>query len=225
MQTSARRPGLIAIATVALLAAIVGGGGVAFASHDFDDVSDANVFHDQISAIATAGITTGFDDGGYHPSATVSRQAMAAFMARGFGRSGFDDGTVPSAADNTENNVAQVTITSGAAAGTGGYVVLTGTIGGSFIASDCPCSVRSELLDVTPNDDQAASLSSIGNNPTFITATFGSTTSTYRFAIPANTTRTYRLNGSSFTTGASTGSLSGELTAVYVPFDQTGNGA
>jgi hypothetical protein len=59
--------------------------GVVLASHEFFDVPDANLFHDDIAAIAEAGITAGFGDGGYHPSAAVTRQSMAAFMHRGFG--------------------------------------------------------------------------------------------------------------------------------------------
>src|SRR5687767_3133245 len=51
-------------------------------------------FHGQISAIAKAGITAGFPDGGYHPSDPVTRQAMAAFMERGFGRVGLAVGAI-----------------------------------------------------------------------------------------------------------------------------------
>jgi hypothetical protein len=56
------------------------------ASHQFPDVITGSPFHSDIDAIADAGITAGFGDGGYHPADTVTRQAMAAFMHRGFGR-------------------------------------------------------------------------------------------------------------------------------------------
>ncbi len=223
MTTKKGAPRLIVVLAVALLASVLGAG-LAFAgANTFNDVGETHPFHDEIEAIASAGITTGIPDGGYHPSAAVTRQSMAAFMHRGFGRAEGDDGTVPSANDNTEYNVAQVSITSGAASAQGGYVVLTGTVDGSFSASNCPCHVRSELLDVTANDDRAANVDSVGNDPTLITATFASTSSTWIFAIPANTTRTYRLNGSSYTTGATNGSIGGQLSAVYVPFDGSGN--
>ena len=61
---------------------------VVLASHQFPDVPDEHPFHDEIGAIAEAGITAGFGDGGYHPADPVTRQAMAAFMQRGFGRVG-----------------------------------------------------------------------------------------------------------------------------------------
>ena len=56
------------------------------ASHQFHDVPLDHPFHSEIDAIAKAGITAGFRDGGYHPNDPVTRQAMAAFMQRGFGR-------------------------------------------------------------------------------------------------------------------------------------------
>jgi hypothetical protein len=58
---------------------------VALANHQFSDVPTSNPFHDEIEAIANAGITGGFGDGTYRPADAVTRQAMAAFMERGFG--------------------------------------------------------------------------------------------------------------------------------------------
>jgi S-layer homology domain len=65
---------------------------VVLANHQFSDVPPGG-FHDQISAIAKAGITGGFNDGTYRPSEPVTRQAMAAFMHRGFGRVAIAAGT------------------------------------------------------------------------------------------------------------------------------------
>jgi hypothetical protein len=67
--------------------------GVVLANHVFSDVPTSNPFHTQIGAIAKAGITGGFGDGTYHPTEPVTRQAMAAFMQRGFGRVGLADNT------------------------------------------------------------------------------------------------------------------------------------
>ena len=68
---------------------------VALASHQFPDVPTGHPFHAEIHAIAEAGITAGFMDGGYHPSDPVTRQAMAAFMQRGFGRVGQSSNGLP----------------------------------------------------------------------------------------------------------------------------------
>jgi hypothetical protein len=53
-----------------------------FASHQYFDVPDSNPFHDDIDWATDAGIVEGFADTGYHPTAPVSRQAMAAFLHR-----------------------------------------------------------------------------------------------------------------------------------------------
>lgn len=72
-------------------------GGVAFASHDFSDVPDSNVFHDDISWLADSEITSGFPDGSFHPTDAVTRQAMAAFLHRMSG-----EGTTPRVVDAAE---------------------------------------------------------------------------------------------------------------------------
>ncbi|MEO6349165.1 MAG: S-layer homology domain-containing protein [Candidatus Limnocylindrales bacterium] len=79
----------LAMLTVAVALALPA---VALASDQFNDVLSENPFHDDISAIADAGITSGFGDGGYHPTANVTRQAMAAFLHRGFGRIALSSG-------------------------------------------------------------------------------------------------------------------------------------
>lgn len=57
----------------------------AWASHQFSDVPDSHTFHDEISAVADAGIAEGYEDGTYRPARDVTRQAAAAFFARGGG--------------------------------------------------------------------------------------------------------------------------------------------
>jgi hypothetical protein len=51
-------------------------------SPSFNDVGLSSPFFPEIEWLAEVEVTGGFDDGGYHPSAPVSRQAMAAFMFR-----------------------------------------------------------------------------------------------------------------------------------------------
>ena len=48
----------------------------------FPDVATDSQFHKEISWLASSGITTGWDDGAYHPVSPVARDAMAAFMKR-----------------------------------------------------------------------------------------------------------------------------------------------
>ncbi|OWY62253.1 hypothetical protein B7486_59420, partial [cyanobacterium TDX16] len=48
----------------------------------FDDVSTSHPFFAEIEWLAAVEVTGGFPDGGYHPAAPVTRQAMAAFLFR-----------------------------------------------------------------------------------------------------------------------------------------------
>ncbi|OWY62624.1 hypothetical protein B7486_57410, partial [cyanobacterium TDX16] len=48
----------------------------------FSDVSVAHPFFDEVEWLVAEQVTTGFPDGGFHPTAAVSRQAMAAFVFR-----------------------------------------------------------------------------------------------------------------------------------------------
>ena len=77
--SSRRRRIVTAAALVFALAAFPLG---TAAIHQFNDVSDSNPFHNDIAAIANAGVTTGCGGGNYCPSAFVTREQMAAFMNR-----------------------------------------------------------------------------------------------------------------------------------------------
>ncbi len=68
--------------TVLLAIGIALPGVVALASHQFGDVPDSNPFHNDIDAIADAGVTTGCGGGNYCPAANVTREQMAAFFNR-----------------------------------------------------------------------------------------------------------------------------------------------
>jgi hypothetical protein len=50
--------------------------------HTFWDVGPSHPFYDEVEWMAEEGITTGYADGGFYPSAPVTRQSMAAFMYR-----------------------------------------------------------------------------------------------------------------------------------------------
>lgn len=217
--TAHRRPaGMIRLAAIVFASALLGGG-VALAGSTFSDVPPSHPFHDEIELIAQAGITEGYADGTYRPADPVSRGAMAAFMSRGFGRSDVDDGSIPTANDGTEYTVAAITMASGATSGTGGYIVLNGTADGSFTASDCPCYVRTELYDVSAAAAEAVNIDVVGDHDVFFGTTFASASSTWRFAIPPNALRTYRLNVTINTASGDPATIGGQITGTYVPFD------
>lgn len=69
------------VATAAATAVLASGVG-AFAADAFSDVPSDHAFHDEIGWMADTGISEGYADGTYRPTAPVSRQAMSAFMQR-----------------------------------------------------------------------------------------------------------------------------------------------
>jgi S-layer family protein len=138
---------------------------VALAGHQFNDVPNGHPFHDQIAAIAEAGITAGFPDGGYHPGDPVTRQAMAAFMQRGLGRVGLAIGEAPMTATVSVAAgsafalavpVRQLTITvpgASSAFGPQQLVHLQGRVAFYTSMSDsdkgCPCAFYAFIHDMT----------------------------------------------------------------------------
>jgi S-layer homology domain len=211
---------------------------VVLASHQFPDVPTSHPFHDQISAIAGAGITAGFPDGGYHPGDPVTRQAMAAFMQRGFGRVVMAKGGSPITSglsvdvDETSAQavpVRSVVITVPGATNTftpQQLVHLRGSV--VFVSqmsvappSGCPCEFYSEIRDVATNAYIG------GSRQTFESSTAG--TNSYTFDVEALVAappgeRTYRLfvglsdrnlvaNSASFTISSES-----SLSAMTFPF-------
>ena len=73
--------------SVGIVVLVIAAAAIAFplgvlASHQFVDVPNSNPFHNDIDAIADAGVTLGCGGGKYCPSDFVTREQMAAFMNR-----------------------------------------------------------------------------------------------------------------------------------------------
>lgn len=72
------RGSVLAVITVALLAFPLG----VLASHQFDDVPDSYIFHNDIDALVDSGVTSGCGGNNYCPTQAVNRGQMAAFLNR-----------------------------------------------------------------------------------------------------------------------------------------------
>ena len=78
--TRARRhvtPGQALLGLAVAIVVSVGASTAVAGLSTFTDSEPGDPFHDEIEAIAAAGITTGFPDGTFRPGDPVSRQAMA----------------------------------------------------------------------------------------------------------------------------------------------------
>lgn len=144
---------------IVALAAILSMPALVSASDLFSDVPNTSPYHGSIGAIARAGITTGCGDGSYCPAANVSREQMAAFMHRGFGRVG-DDYSYTNDFGTEPTTLASLSITPGlpstAVSGAANFALITGTAS-LYVStpSGCPCYYRAWLSQdgnqVSPN--------------------------------------------------------------------------
>jgi hypothetical protein len=122
------------------------------ASHDFNDVPDSMIFHEEVSRIKDAGITTGCGGGNYCPWDPVSRLAMAAFMNRGFGRAAMDNTLLQDAINDSDSGVdiGEVTIdVPGAGSSATQFVEVRGQVAVLDIDGVCsvPCAVLAQLVE------------------------------------------------------------------------------
>jgi hypothetical protein len=195
---------------------------VALASHNFADVPDSNPFHTNIARVYGARITAGCGGSNYCPSANVTREQMAAFLARTGGRAATSAGWgtgVPVTGAITDLEV--LTIRAGDVSGGTAVVLLTGSISGfTFDASGCPCQVFVYLAS-----DAAGTLEPIGYLQVDAESSSGygldGTSLTTLVTVPTGVTQTFRMkvvNG-----GGAALSVFGELEATVFPFASDGS--
>jgi hypothetical protein len=216
MSRRTRPAAALALTALLLLASLT----TATAStNTFTDVPIGHPFREEIGAIAGAGIAAGYPDGRYRPAAPLTRQAMAAFLARGLGRAAYASG------GTTGSGTSERTVTSLAIAhGASGYLVIQAATTGS-VATDylCPCLMESRLVAGTRQSprtsDQLAGEEQPGGT------VVGSTANTWLLPVhgEGSTTVTLLARRANATTGNPSATFTGTLTAQYVPFDATGH--
>ena len=199
---------------------------VAWASHQFTDVPDGHQFHEEISAIAVAGITGGktCDPPGtpatYCPTENVNRQAMAAFLRRGLGRAVISGGT-GLALTSTFETVMTTNIPAGGVPGGTGYVVALGDLNVRAAAGSLSSAVAVEYRLTTPSTvgDPTPNILTLHPAPV-VSAQTGS--KSHRFQVPTGELFTVHLQAriaAAEPTDASDVVVQlANLTLVYVPF-------
>lgn len=194
---------------------------VVLASDQFGDVPNSNPFHDDISAIALAGITTGCGGGNFCPTGTLTRQQEAAFIHRASGRVGADDAFGLAVAPATDVAVAALTITTGlpggTVAGANGFLKIDGTVSlYETVADGCDCfaSIRVFVDGVA---DSAETFVYLDNN-----ASYQLSSGAVSAMVPVTSgTKTVQLVVNEYV-GSETLAAYSSLTALYVPFGSTG---
>jgi hypothetical protein len=108
------------------------------ASDIFGDVPNDHIFHDNISAISGARITTGTSPTTFSPEALSTRGQIAAFLHRGLPRIAYDSSS-DLALTNEHQDSAVVTINTGGTPGGTGFVKLDASL--SAVAGSGPCEL------------------------------------------------------------------------------------
>ena len=235
-----RRPKGRKLALFGLIAALVVAVPIALASHDFTDVPDSNPFHGDIAAIKRAGITSGKTcvppgtPPTYCPQEGITREAMAAFIHRGFGRVAWARDTYfvasypavgQGAGIANAATVGTVSINTGGAAGGTQFVSLHGKLAlftNSAIATACPtaCTLRIDLVDpADPGTVLDDALWRPKDNSDGTTISLDAVD-----LVPTATTKTYRLRFW-YESGAAQGQFNAwslSLVAQTFPFGSTG---
>lgn len=225
MQFSIRQRGRRRVLAAGALAALALGVPAALAIHDFTDVPDASPFHGDIAAVKRAGITSGKTcvppgtPPTYCPSEPITREAMAAFVHRGFGRVAFGHttGSVDLDTGHAITDVVTLTLTTGGVAGGHGFVVLTGTwIASVSTTAGCPCTARMGVSGLGTAQLAGAA------NIEYVSSGQDSGSVSWVFPVDTATPYTFKLVGQSELVGGATMSVDANLIAQYVPFGSTG---
>lgn len=187
----------------------------AWANHQFSDVPNSNPHHNDISTIATAGITTGCGAGIYCPDQFVRRDQMASFLRRGLGRGGVvQDAIGVTATAPPDQVLAQVSID---VPGNGFVLVNAAT---DYSISGAACNVVQRII--RPASGDASWYSGTGNNA------IGDTGVASTLLSPVTSgagTRIFQLQGRKTAGGGScSASAFVDMNAIWVPFNAAGTG-
>jgi len=210
-------------ARLAVAAVVVGAIGVpvAWAGHTFSDVPDSSPHHDDVSALAGAGITGGCAPGLYCPTAAVRRDQMASFLRRGLGRTAFVQGADDEIPD-TGRDLAVVVIDVGGAAGQWQFVKLDGVV--TTYADNtggCPCTVRYRIYHDGAGEVNYFRYNTLDDDELgYLGLDIETGATTAAVPVPSGTTQTFRIVGERVA-GGHVGGF-GELTAITAPFGSTG---
>lgn len=213
------------------------------AANPFGDLT-GSVHDADIDAIYNAGVTTGCDPVSYCPTANVTRQEMASFLARLGGLGGHPpvanaatlQGYAPSGlvrvaqalgTNTTGNDFMDITATPSYAelpgavvtinAPSSGYVLVNSSVS---VSSAQQITVNARVRDITPGAPDSAISPQAGRFDSSGSGT-GTLNITYLFPVSGAGAKMFRIELAK--TGGSPLARNGVITALFVPFNQSGN--
>ena len=143
-----RRLGIVVAFVIGLLVIPT----IALANHQFSDVPTGAIYHDDVEALADAGVARGCTASTFCPNNTVTRWQMALFLNRGLGRATSSFGQIL-VSEAEESFVATISIPAGAEPGGTGYVTVTADLTWFGSASSCPCGITFGIASLLSKGD------------------------------------------------------------------------
>jgi hypothetical protein len=122
----------------------------ALANHQFADVPTSAPYHDDVAALAGAGVTNGCGGGNYCPASAVTRAQMAQFLSRSMSRVAMSSDMIAGTGQITEDEgfvtVADVTIEVPAVSGTQFVEVYAeAAVGGALTGCGDTCYLQARI--------------------------------------------------------------------------------
>jgi hypothetical protein len=215
-----RRNVLLAFA-IGIVGALVGGGAVAWANHQFTDVPTSHAFHEQIGSVVDAGCATGFNDGTFRPGDNPTRGQFAYWLNNCGGRAVY--GGSQSVFDNIESqraNLAPARIYAGAK-GEGTSIVVVMATG--YVESEQSGDVQWSLVaDDGSGAQEIATVYDAVAGPVAHQVYYGSSVTLLRAVeVPAGEYRDFSLTATR-ADGLPVAQLHADLVAMTFPFNGDG---
>lgn len=194
--------------------------GLALASHQFTDVPDSNTFHGNISKVYGARITAGCTATTYCPTTAVTREQMAAFLARSAGRVAVSTVTTM-AVPATTTEIDTISIKAGDVAGGTAYVKLDLAMQTFALTAGCPCDGFFYIYQDGIQRGLAYYSLGLLSSDSF---TLDSSALTAVVSVPTGVTSTFSIRATK-AGGTANVSTFGNTTATYLPFGALGGNA
>jgi hypothetical protein len=195
---------------------------IALGNHNFGDVPESNIFHTSIERVFDARIAAGCGGPNYCPGANVTREQMAAFLARTGGRVGYSKGSTTLSEE--EQDLASVTITAGDVPGGTGFAQVDVTVHAYITnTTGCPCGVAYTIRQDPPGPGGLAGPHAF-HIPNALTSGFSFASGALNWVVPVNTNSpaTFRLVAER-EGGTGTVMGKGAITVAYFPFSEDGD--
>jgi hypothetical protein len=206
------------IAAIAAISSLAGGLLATAAGASFHDVNEASRAGEHITNVQESGIASGYADGTFRPSNALTRQAGATWIDRAATRidaDQFSDGLgALTITDGQTVTVAEIEMSSPAAASGGGWVNISGGVGARLQSggeSSCPCQVQ---LLVKDSSDEIVGISAVTVTPDGLVST-GPVMAVAPLA--GGQTETYRVELTLVDGGDAVVAVGGAVSAIYAP--------